>query len=29
MADPTPLEALKLRLALKVGEHAVFAGWTR
>jgi ubiquinone biosynthesis protein COQ9 len=27
MADPTPLEALKLRLALKVGEHAVFDGW--
>ena len=29
MADPTPLQALKLRLALKVGEHAVFDGWTR
>ena len=29
MADPTPLEALKLRLALKVGEHAVFDGWTK
>ena len=29
MASPTPLEALKLRLALKVGEHAVFDGWTR
>ena len=28
MADPTPLEALKLRLGLKVGEHAVFDGWT-
>ena len=28
MADPTPLEALRLRLALKVGEHAVFDGWT-
>jgi ubiquinone biosynthesis protein COQ9 len=24
----TPLEALRLRLALKVGEHAVFDGWT-
>ena len=29
MAGPTPLEALKLRLALKVGEHAVFDGWTQ
>jgi ubiquinone biosynthesis protein COQ9 len=29
MADPTPLQALKLRLALKVGEHAVFDGWTQ
>jgi len=29
MVDPTPLQALKLRLALKVGEHAVFDGWTR
>ena len=28
MADPTPLEALRLRLALAVGEHAVFDGWT-
>jgi ubiquinone biosynthesis protein COQ9 len=28
VAGPTPLEALKLRLALKVGEHAVFDGWT-
>ena len=28
MADPTPLEALRLRLALPVGEHAVFDGWT-
>ncbi len=27
MADPTPLEALRRRLALKVGEHAVFDGW--
>lgn len=29
MADPTPLEALRLRLALVVGENAVFDGWTR
>ncbi len=29
MADPTPLEALRLRLALAVGENAVFDGWTR
>ncbi len=28
MPDPTPLEALRLRLAPKVGEHAVFDGWT-
>lgn len=28
MVDPTPLEALRLRLALTVGEHAVFDGWT-
>ena len=28
MADPTPLEALRLRLALVVGENAVFDGWT-
>ena len=29
MADqPTPLEALRLRLALAVGENAVFDGWT-
>ena len=28
MADPTPLEALRLRLALPVAEHAVFDGWT-
>ena len=28
MADPTPLHALRLRLALPVGEHAVFDGWT-
>ena len=25
---PTPLEALRLKLALIVGEHAVFDGWT-
>ena len=29
MTGPTPLEAIKLRLALKVGEHAVFDGWTQ
>jgi len=29
MTDPTPLETLKLRLALKVGEQAVFDGWTK
>lgn len=28
MADPTPLEAVRARLALAVGEHAVFDGWT-
>ena len=28
MADPTPLDALRLRLALPVGENAVFDGWT-
>lgn len=28
MVDPTPLEALRLRLALAVGENAVFDGWT-
>lgn len=28
MTDPTPLAALRLRLALAVGEHAVFDGWT-
>ncbi len=28
MTDPTPLEALRLRLALPVGENAVFDGWT-
>ncbi|RIX32568.1 COQ9 family protein [Sphingomonas edaphi] len=29
MADMTPLETIRRRLALKVGEHAVFDGWTR
>jgi ubiquinone biosynthesis protein COQ9 len=29
MAEPTPLEALRRRLALKVGEHAVFDGWSQ
>ena len=29
MADPSPLEQLRRRLALKVGENAVFDGWTR
>ena len=29
MADPTPLQALRLRLALPVGENAVFDGWSR
>lgn len=28
MGHPTPLEAIRLRLALPVGEHAVFDGWT-
>ncbi len=28
MADPTPLEQLRRRLALAVGENAVFDGWT-
>ena len=28
MADPTPLEAVRARLALAVGENAVFDGWT-
>ncbi len=28
MANPTPLAALRLRLALPVGENAVFDGWT-
>jgi ubiquinone biosynthesis protein COQ9 len=28
MDGPSPLEALRRRLALAVGEHAVFDGWT-
>ena len=28
MTDPSPLEALRARLALAVGNHAVFDGWT-
>ena len=28
MVDLTPLQALRLRLALPVGENAVFDGWT-
>ncbi|MEO7504643.1 MAG: COQ9 family protein [Sphingomicrobium sp.] len=28
MTDPTPLEALRRRLALAVGDNAVFDGWT-
>jgi len=28
-ATPTPLEALRARLALAVGENAAFDGWTR
>ena len=28
MDEPTPLEQLRRRLALAVGEHAVFDGWT-
>jgi ubiquinone biosynthesis protein COQ9 len=28
MTDPTPLEAVRAQLALAVGEHAVFDGWT-
>ena len=28
MTKPTPLEALRLRLALPVGENATFDGWT-
>ena len=29
MADPSPLDQLRRRLALAVGENAVFDGWTR
>lgn len=29
MADPSPLEQLRRRLALAVGENAVFDGWSR
>jgi ubiquinone biosynthesis protein COQ9 len=29
MADPSPLEQLRRRLALAVGENAVFDGWNR
>jgi len=29
MDDPSPLEALRQRLALAIGEHAVFDGWTK
>ena len=29
MADPSPLEQLRRKLALAVGENAVFDGWTR
>ena len=29
MADPSPLERLRRKLALAVGENAVFDGWTR
>ena len=29
MTDPTPLAAVRAQLALAVGEHAVFDGWTR
>ena len=29
MDQPSPLEALRQRLALGVGDHAVFDGWTR
>lgn len=28
MTDPTPLEAVRRQLALAVGEHAVFDGWS-
>lgn len=29
MEEPSPLETLRQRLALAVGEHAVFDGWSR
>src|SRR4029453_19056301 len=29
MIDPSPLEQLRRRLALAVGENAVFDGWSR
>lgn len=29
MDEPTPLEKTRAQLALKVGEHAVFDGWTQ
>lgn len=29
MADPSPLEKLRRKLALSVGENAVFDGWTQ
>jgi ubiquinone biosynthesis protein COQ9 len=29
MADPSPLEQLRRKLALAVGENAVFDGWTK
>src|SRR5678815_1241480 len=29
MTDPSPLEQLRRRLALAVGENAVFDGWSR
>lgn len=29
MSEPSPLERLRRELALAVGEHAVFDGWTR
>lgn len=28
-ANPTPLESLRLKLALRVGENAAFDGWTQ
>jgi ubiquinone biosynthesis protein COQ9 len=29
MAEPSPLEQLRRRLALVLGENAVFDGWTQ